>query len=90
MRSYLVNDAPQKYEVVLRQQEELFNALITERDVLIQGILASEDTEFVKKFAELELVVNNELKGMAQSLLKSAKDDVSRFIRSQAAIKKYK
>lgn len=69
---------------------ELFNALITERDVLIQSILASEDTEFVKKFAELELVVNNELKGMAQSLLKSAKDDVSRFIRSQAAIKKYK
>lgn len=69
---------------------ERFNALITERDTLIQTILTSDDTEFVKKFAELELVVNNELKGMAQSLLKSAKDDVSHFIRSQAAIKKYK
>ena len=33
MRSYLVNDTPQKYEVVLRQQEELFNALIKAKQV---------------------------------------------------------
>ena len=33
MRSYLVNDMPQNYEVVLRQQEELFNALIKAKQV---------------------------------------------------------
>ena len=33
MRSYLVNDTPQKYEVVLRQQEELFNALIKAKQI---------------------------------------------------------
>ncbi|NVK57587.1 MAG: hypothetical protein HWE26_18450 [Alteromonadaceae bacterium] len=66
------------------------NALIAERDELIHSILASPDHEFVREFAAREQVVNDKLKDMAHSLLIKAKDDVSHFIRSQAAVKKYK
>lgn len=67
-----------------------FFELIVERDELVQQILADGDPSFVRAFAEKELPVNDKLKKLAQTLLKSAKDDASRFIRSQAAIKKYK
>ena len=33
MRSYLVNETPQQYGVVLRQQEELFDSLIEAKQV---------------------------------------------------------
>ena len=33
MRSYLVNETPQQYDVVLRQQEELFDSLIEAKQV---------------------------------------------------------
>ncbi|WP_296044893.1 hypothetical protein [uncultured Alteromonas sp.] len=68
----------------------LFYALIVQRDELVQHILADSDPAFARSFAEKELVVNDKLKEVAQTLLKSAKDDASHFIRSQAAIKKYK
>lgn len=64
--------------------------LIVQRDELVQHILNTSDSTFARDFAEKELVVNDKLKDVAQTLLKSAKDDASHFIRSQAAIKKYK
>lgn len=67
-----------------------FFELIVQRDELVQQILADADSSFARAFAEKELVVNDKLKELAQTLLKSAKDDASHFIRSQAAIKKYK
>lgn len=67
-----------------------FYELIVQRDALVQQILAGAEPEFAQAFAGKELVVNNKLKELAQTLLKSAKDDASHFIRSQAAIKKYK
>lgn len=78
----LLADSPDKYQQ--------FNALINERDQLIHSILAQLDNAAAKQFAQQEMVVNDNLKNMAQTLLKSAKDDVSQFIRSQTAIKKYK
>ncbi len=66
------------------------NTLIAERDELIHSILASSDQTFVREFAAQEQIVNEKLKDMAHSLLTKAKDDVSHFIRSQAAVKKYK
>lgn len=65
-------------------------ALIVQRDELVQHILNTSDSTFARDFAAKELVVNDKLKEVAQTLLKSAKDDASHFIRSQAAIKKYK
>lgn len=67
-----------------------FHKLIVQRDDLVQQILADADKVFARSFAEKELVVNDKLKELAQTLLKSAKDDASHFVRSQAAIKKYK
>ena len=67
-----------------------FYELIVQRDALVQQILAGAEPEFAQAFAGKELLVNDQLKELAQTLLKSAKDDASHFIRSQAAIKKYK
>ncbi|MFS1702328.1 hypothetical protein [Alteromonas sp. AMM-1] len=78
----LLADSPDKYQQ--------FNTLINERDQLILSILGQLDNATAKQFAQQEMVVNDNLKNMAQTLLKSAKDDVSQFIRSQTAIKKYK
>lgn len=78
----LLSDSPDKYNH--------FNLLITQRDDIIQSVLTELDTEQARLFAQNESVINDNLKNVAQTLLKSAKDDVSQFIRSQAAIKKYK
>lgn len=78
----LLSDSPEKYKH--------FSSLITQRDDIIQSVLAELDAEQARLFALNESVVNDNLKNVAQTLLKSAKDDVSQFIRSQAAIKKYK
>lgn len=67
-----------------------FFALVKQRDQIVQDILSQSDSTSARSFAEKELIVNDKLKEVAQTLLKSAKDDVSHFIRSQAAIKKYK
>ena len=65
-------------------------ALIEQRDEVIQSHLQSLDSDSARSFAEQEVSVNNKLKEMAQTLLKSAKDDVSQFLRSQKAVKKYR
>tara|TARA_A200000159_G_scaffold158978_1_gene176988 strand:+ start:44134 stop:44451 length:318 start_codon:yes stop_codon:yes gene_type:complete len=69
---------------------ELFSRLINQRDELVQRILSESEPSEARAFAEKELVANDKLKEVAQTLLKSARDDASHFIRSQAAIKKYK
>ena len=65
-------------------------SLMTRRDTVIQSHLRNSDPETARSFAEQEVTVNNMLKEMAQTLLKSAKDDVSQFLRSQKAVKKYR
>ncbi|RDV25041.1 hypothetical protein DXV75_10440 [Alteromonas aestuariivivens] len=75
-------DDGQKYAQLL--------GLVESRDNIIQSHLNALDGEPRRHFAEQELEVNNRLMEMAQSLLKSAKQDVTQFVRSQAAIKKYK
>ncbi len=75
------DDSEQKYQA--------FQLLIRERDRMIRDHLSQLSDSEQKLFAESELTVNNQLNELAQSLLKSAKDDISRFIRSRAAIKKY-
>ncbi|GGF52199.1 hypothetical protein [Alteromonas lipolytica] len=69
---------------------ESFYQLISQRDEFVQRFLKDAAPADARAFAEKELVVNDKLTALAQDLLKSAKDDASRFIRSQAAIKKYK
>ncbi len=66
------------------------NQLIDERDTLIQNHLNSLPTEKAKEFAKQEIVVNDKLKEIIQLLLSAAKDDISHFIRSRSAVKKYK
>ena len=68
----------------------VFYELIQQRDTLVQQFLQQSSPEQAKAFAAKELLVNDRLKDVAQTLLKSAKADASHFIRSQAAIKKYK
>ncbi len=75
------DDSEQKYQA--------FQLLIRNRDQLIREHLSQLSDSQKKVFAESELTVNKQLNELAQSLLKSAKDDISRFLRSRAAIKKY-
>ncbi|WP_414830112.1 hypothetical protein [Alteromonas sp. H39] len=69
---------------------ESLNALLKIRDELIVSHLESLSPEDKKIFATKEIRVNDIMKEVAQTLLKSAKDDASHFVRSQVAIKKYK
>lgn len=69
---------------------QLLNDLVEERDNFIRQYLASLDSADAEKFAKMELSVNDKLKQLAQTLLASAKKDMSHFVRSQSAIKKYK
>ncbi|QJR81823.1 hypothetical protein CA267_014180 [Alteromonas pelagimontana] len=85
----------QLVELLSADMEEMdryqqLNSLIQSRDTFIRSYLPQLSEENKKLFAKKELAVNNSLKEMAQRLLKSAKDDISHFIRSQAATKKYK
>ncbi|MBU3022170.1 hypothetical protein [Aestuariibacter sp. A3R04] len=64
--------------------------LIQARDDIIQSHLLTLDKNSARSFAEQEVSVNNKLSEVAQTLLKSAKDDVSHFLRSQKAAKKYR
>ncbi|MEW9797588.1 hypothetical protein [Alteromonas sp. CYL-A6] len=68
----------------------VFNDIIKQRDALIQAHLLSLDEAARKAFADAEYKVNEKLIDVARKLLDSAKDDMSHFVRSQAAIKKYK
>ncbi|CAD5285981.1 conserved hypothetical protein [Alteromonas sp. 38] len=65
-------------------------ALLVRRDSVIKEHLETLAPENKQEFANLELDVNNRLKEMAQSLLEEAKDDITRFVRSRSAVKKYK
>ncbi|MBU2977938.1 hypothetical protein [Alteromonas sp. C1M14] len=65
-------------------------SLIQQRDAFIQSHLASLTGEDAKSFAQQEVSVNNKLLEVAQTLLKSAKDDVSQFLQSQKAVKHYR
>ncbi|WP_218355166.1 hypothetical protein [Alteromonas lipotrueiana] len=64
--------------------------IIRQRDTLINQHLPSLDATSRRQFAQAELSVNNQLNDLAQGLLNSAKNDISHFVRSQSAIKKYK
>ena len=69
---------------------EQLKALLAIRDVTIKQHLDSLQSEEKQQFAKLELDVNNTLIELAQRLLIKAKDDITHFIRSQSAVKKYK
>lgn len=66
------------------------NRILAERDDIVKAHLETLSDEDKRAFARAEIPVNDKLKELAQSLLQSAKDDVSKFIQSQAAVKKYK
>ena len=66
------------------------SALLTIRDATIKQHLDSLQSEEKQQFAKLELDVNNTLIELAQRLLTKAKDDITHFVRSQSAVKKYK
>ncbi len=69
---------------------ETLNALLKIRDEFIVSHLESLNSEQKEAFASKEIEINDKLKEVAQTLLQSAKDDASHFVRSQVAIKKYK
>jgi len=64
--------------------------LLAERDSLIKKHLDSLSANEKRQFSEKELVVNRSLEELAQSLLKSSKEDIIQFVRGKAAVKKYK
>lgn len=64
--------------------------LLEMRDKVIQRHLLTIEGTNLESFVSAELRVNSDLQELAQNLLDLAKDDVSKFIRSQSAIKKYK
>lgn len=66
------------------------NLLLAKRDECIQRHLASLDEPDRKRFAKAEIETNEKLKSMARDLLGNAKDEVTHFVRSQAAVKKYR
>lgn len=66
------------------------NRILAERDAIVKAHLETLNDDDRRAFASAEIAINDKLKELAQSLLQSAKDDVSNFIRSQAAVKKYK
>lgn len=72
------------------QRFQQLSDLIEQRDALIRAHLASLDDETRKAFARNELTVNKAIIKLAQNLLDSAKNEVAQFLRSRAAIKKYK
>lgn len=65
-------------------------SLLAQRDSIVKAHLDSLFGEEKKKFAKLELEVNNTLKNVVQSLLETSKEDIIQFVRSKAAVKKYK
>lgn len=72
------------------EQFSKFKDIIFERDRIVLSVLSSLESNQRKLFAQEELRVNKILIDMAQRLLNSAKEDMTHFIRSQAAVKKYK
>ncbi len=66
------------------------NTLLQERDNVIKAHMETLNEASLKEFANAELEVNKKLTELAQQWLEAAKDDVTRFVRSQVAIKKYK
>ncbi|MCW8090327.1 hypothetical protein [Alteromonas sp. ASW11-130] len=65
------------------------NQLADERDIFIQSYLKSLTPEDAKEFAKQEIVVNDKLKEIAQVMRTAVKDDITHFIRSRSAVKKY-
>ncbi|NMH59662.1 hypothetical protein [Alteromonas ponticola] len=65
------------------------NQYADERDTFIQSYLQSLPSENAKEFAKQEIVVNDRLKEIAQQMLTSVKDDITHFVRSRSAVKKY-
>ncbi|MCW8107595.1 hypothetical protein OPS25_03630 [Alteromonas ponticola] len=66
------------------------NQLATDRDSFIQAYLKSLPPEEAKQFAKQEIVVNDKLKEITQLMLTAVKDDITHFVRSRSAVKKYK
>ena len=81
-------------EVLLEIEEPAdyaeLRSLLAQRDSIVKAHLDSLFGEEKKKFAKLELEVNNTLKNVVQSLLETSKEDIIQFVRSKAAVKKYK
>ena len=71
-------------------QSLIIRELITQRDVLVQEFLQTAPKDVVRSFAEQELQTNQKIVEMVQILLDTAKDEVTLFVRSRSAIKKYK
>ncbi|GEA11651.1 hypothetical protein [Alteromonas sp. KUL49] len=66
------------------------NALLQERDEVIKAHMDALDEDALRAFASSEIKVNDNLTKQAEGWLASAKNDVTQFVRSQVAIKKYK
>lgn len=67
-----------------------FNRLVQERQGLVTSILASLEENHRRAFATNELIINEKLNTLAQSLLQSAKQEIVQYMRGRAAVKKYK
>lgn len=70
--------------------EDLILQLVNKRDDAVQRHLALLPPDDARAFAQNELPINEKLLNLVQTLLDSAKDDMTQFVRSQSAIKKYK
>lgn len=68
----------------------VLNTLLHERDSVIKAYLETLDDVSKREFANAEIVVNELLSDTAKQWLSEAKNDITRFVRSQVAIKKYK
>lgn len=64
--------------------------IISRRDNVVQQYLASLLPDDAREFAQHEVPINDKLLKLVQTLLSSAKDDMTHFVRSRTAIKKYK
>ena len=67
-----------------------FNRLVRERQDLVISILNSLKESEKRSFATKELIINDKLKSLAQSLLETAKQEIVQYMRGRAAVKKYK
>jgi hypothetical protein len=67
-----------------------FNRLTLERQHLVTSILTALQDNHRRAFATNELIINDKLNTLAQSLLDSAKQEIVQYMRGRAAVKKYR
>jgi hypothetical protein len=86
-------DVTQQLEKILSDKEpdeERLLLLVSSRDEALTAYLDSLDDAYKQDFIAAELITNKKLTDSAQKLLNSSLKELSKHIRGQKAVKKYK